>query len=85
MAKFQVVGYEHNAGHSSRTGKDYDIHIIHAVAERPFDRPGKCGCPCYNLKVHGNSGILVPDLQPGDTIEVGFDMTGRIEDLYVVG
>lgn len=81
MAKYEIVGYERNAG-VKKTGQPYDFHIIHAVAKRPMKGKDKSGHAVLSQMVAESDGILTQIPQPGEVWELSFDSRGRLDDAY---
>lgn len=84
MAKFNIVGCEHNKGVSKKTGKPYDMYILHAVSDRPMSGMDKVGCGAYQFPIDAGAGILRSTPVPGEVWEIEFNMLGRIEAAYAV-
>lgn len=82
MAKYTVVGYERNAGTGKKSGKPYDMHIIHAVSERPMRGTGKVGCAAEQIVIGADDGILTQIPAPGEVWEISFNSQGRVDDAY---
>lgn len=77
MNKYKVVGYEHRAGTSKKTGKPYDMDILHVISEQPLTGEGQYGNRVESLVF--NRLILgeFPSMPlVGDVIGVYFDRSG---------
>lgn len=85
MAKYKIVGYEHNAGTSKKTGRPYDMHIIHCVSERPMKGADKIGSAAEQITIGAHDGILTQIPAPGETWEISFNSQGRVDDAYPIG
>lgn len=84
MAKYQVTGYEHNAGVSKKSGKPYDMHILHCVSERPMKGQNKIGRAVSQITIGAEDGILTRIPAPGEMWEISFNQFGRVDDAYPV-
>lgn len=84
MAKYQIVGYEHNAGVSKKNGKPYDMHILHAVSERPMKGQNKMGRSAVQITIGAEEGILTQIPAPGELWEISFNQFGRVDDAYAI-
>lgn len=82
MAKYKIVGYEHNSGTSKKTGKPYDMHILHVVSEKPMKGQGKLGCSAEQIAIGADDGILTQIPAPGEVWEFSFNRQGRVDDAY---
>lgn len=82
--KYKVMGYEHTAGTSRKTGSRYDMHILHVVSERPMSNRDSIGYAVDKIVIGADTGILTQIPTPGEVWEIGYNRQGRVEDAYCV-
>lgn len=82
MAKYKILGYEHNEG-INKQGKPYNIHVIHAVNQRPMKGKEKDGYNVKEIVVNEGDGILLQIPAVGEVWEFDFNARGRVEDAYI--
>ena len=85
MNCYKVVGYESRSGVSKKTGKPYDMDIIHVIHETPITGDGCYGnrveCITYNRLVNGPLEA-VPLV--GDMVCVYYNRSGFVTDIVKV-
>lgn len=79
MAKYRIVGVEHVAGTSKRTGRPYDMDMLHVVTEEPSRKKDFVGCEADKIPISRDSGILTCQPQPGDIYDIGFNRAGYVD------
>lgn len=81
---YKVVGFEHREGTSKKTGKPYEISVIHCVVEYPIDSNigygNRVESFVYNAQVNG-ALEAAPSL--GDYITPYFSRNGFLQGLSV--
>lgn len=85
MQNYKVVGYEHRAGISKKTGKPYEIDIVHCVVEYPIEESGngygnRVEAVVYNSLINGPLEA-VPAV--GDYIDVCYSRSGFVTDIIL--
>lgn len=85
MNCYEVVGYENRNGISKKTGKPYDMDIIHVIHTEPMSGDG-----CYGKRVESITynrlvnGPLEAVPLVGDNIKVYYNRTGFVEHIESV-
>lgn len=83
MAKYQIVGVEHREGTSKKTGKPYNMDVLHCVAVNPPRDPNITGNVVDTIPVSRESGILSTIPNPGEYWDISFNRAGYVEDAYL--
>lgn len=77
MTKYKVVGYEHRSGISKKTGKPYDMDILHVIGNHLLFGDESYGNPAETIVFNR---LIIGELpfkpEIGDTIGVYFDRSG---------
>lgn len=85
MSIYEVVGYENRNGISKKSGKPYDMDIIHVIDTEPLSGDGCCGnrveSITYNRLVNGPLKA-VPAV--GRKIKVIYNRSGFVADIEPV-
>lgn len=79
MAKYKIIGVEHIAGTSKKTGRPYDMDILHVMA---LDVPRNrviIGNEVDKITISRDSGILITAPNPGDIYDIGFNRSGYVD------
>lgn len=84
MPKYQLVGVGHMAGNSKKTGRPYDMDVLHCVAQKPPKNPEFYGVEVSQIFVSRDSGVIVDMPAIGSIIGIEFNQAGYVEDLYAV-
>lgn len=79
MAKYKIVGVEHLSGTSKKTGRPYDMDILHVIAEQPPRGSEFIGNPVDKITISRDTGILVKQPVPGEVYDIGFTRTGYVD------
>lgn len=79
MAKYQVVGVEHMKGTSKRTGRPYDMDILHVIAEQTPRNVEINGKQVDKITISRDSGILKRAPMPGEVYDIGFTRSGFVD------
>lgn len=82
MAKYQIVGIEHREGTSKKTGKPYNMDVLHCVAAAPPRNPNITGNTVDTIPIGRDTGILATIPKPGEYWEISFNRAGYVEDAY---
>lgn len=85
MAKYQIVGVEHMKGTSKRTGRPYDMDILHVIADTPPRNCDIVGKQVDKITVSRDSGILTRQPAPGEVYDIGFTRTGFVDYAELCG
>lgn len=79
MAKYKIIGVEHMEGTSRKTGRPYDMDILHCVAmDKPRNRE-IVGNEVDKITISRDTGILAARPQPGDVYDIGFNRAGYVD------
>ena len=85
MNIYEVVGYENRSGVSKKSGKPYDMDIIHVIHTQPMTGDG-----CYGNRVESITynrlvnGPLEAAPLVGDKIKVYYNRSGFVTDIEKV-
>ena len=78
---YQVVGIaDRRTGTASRTGKPYDFTAIYCT----YTADKVKGHVAEEVMFSHHSGLTLPDISVGDTIQVSYDKRGFLQSLTVV-
>lgn len=82
MNIYEVVGYENRSGVSKKSGKPYDMDIIHVIHTEPMSEDGCCGnrveSITYNRLINGPLAV-VPAV--GRKIKIIYNRSGFVIDI----
>ena len=85
MNKYKVVGYEHRAGTSKKSGKPYDMDILHCISETPIAGDNGYGSRVESLTFKRLIVGEFPSMPAvGDVVRVYFDRSGYPFDIEKV-
>lgn len=84
MAKYQITGIEHRKGTSKKTGRPYDMDVLHVVATKQARNADFVGFATDQIPIGRDSGILTKIPEPGQYMEISFNRAGYVEDAYIV-
>lgn len=79
MAQYQIVGIEHMKGTSKKSGKDYDMDILHVIDCSPPRNANLTGNRVDKITVSRDTGLLVRPPQPGEVYDIGFTRFGYVD------
>lgn len=85
MYIYEVIGFESRKGVSKKTGRPYDMAIIHVVNTEPLVDEG-----CYGNRVESITynclvnGALTASPVVGDKIKVYYNRTGFVSAIEIV-
>lgn len=79
MARYKIVGVEHMKGTSKRTGRPYDMDILHVISETPPRNCDIVGQQVDKITVSRDSGILKRQPAPGEVYDIGFTRSGFVD------
>lgn len=82
MAKYKIVGVEHREGTSKKTGRPYNMDVLHVMALKPS--PNVTGNTVDTIPIGRESGILTSTPKPEEIWEIGFNRAGFVEEAYAV-
>ena len=86
MSKYEVIGYEHRSGISKRSGKPYDMDIIHVAECLPLMQTEDSYGRRVEQVIFNRLVVGEPAVQPqiGDTIAVYYNRSGYPEDFQII-
>jgi len=84
MARYQIMGVEHREGTSKKTGRPYNMDVLHVVAAAPSRNPNVVGNTVDTIPIGRESGILTATPKPGEYYEISFNRAGFVEEAYAV-
>lgn len=84
MAKYKIVGVEHREGTSKKTGRPYNMDVLHVIAVAPSRNPNVTGNTVDTIPIGRESGILTSTPKPEQIWEIGFNRAGFVEEAYAV-
>lgn len=79
MAQYKIIGVEHMKGTSRKTGKPYDMDILHVVDLSPVRNGEVVGNKVDKITVSRDTGLLVRPPQPGEIYDIGFTRFGYVD------
>ena len=79
MAQYKIIGVEHMKGTSKKTGKPYDMDILHVVELDPPRGNNVTGNKVDKITISRDSGILTHAPQPGEIYDIGFTRYGFVD------
>lgn len=79
MAKYKIIGVEHLKGTSKKTGRPYDMDILHVESLTPPRNREFIGNEVDKITISRDSGILVADPKPGQIYDIGFNRSGYVD------
>lgn len=79
MAQYKIVGVEHMKGTSKKTGKPYDMDILHVEDLSPARGKELVGHQVDKITISRDTGILIHPPQPGEVYEIGFTRFGFVD------
>lgn len=79
MAQYKIIGVEHMKGTSKKTGKPYDMDILHVEDLSPARGREIVGNTVDKITVSRDSGLLVRPPQPGEVYDIGFTRFGFVD------
>lgn len=79
MAKYKIIGVEHISGTSKKTGRPYDMDILHVMSmESPRNRE-IIGNEVDKITISRDTGILIRTPEPGAVYDIGFNRSGYVD------
>ena len=79
MAKYKIIGVEHMAGTSKKTGRPYDMDILHVMSlDAPRNRE-IIGNEVDKITISRDTGILTRTPEPGQVYDIGFNRSGYVD------
>ena len=79
MAQYKIIGVEHMKGTSKKTGKPYDMDILHVADLSPARGKEVVGNLTDKITISRDSGILTHAPQPGEIYDIGFTRYGFVD------
>lgn len=79
MAQYQIIGVEHMKGTSKKTGRAYDMDILHVADLSPVRGKEIIGCPVDKITISRDTGILTHQPAVGDVYDIGFTRFGFVD------
>lgn len=79
MAQYKIIGVEHMKGTSKKTGRPYDMDILHVMSLSAPRNRELVGSEVDKISISRDSGIITKIPQPGDIIEIGFNRYGFVD------
>ena len=79
MARYKIVGVEHMVGTSKKTGRPYDMDILHVIAEQAPRNKEIIGNLVDKITISRDTGILTKTPAPGDIYDIGFNRAGYVD------
>lgn len=79
MAKYKIIGVEHISGTSRKSGRPYDMDVLHVMAiDKPRNREF-VGNEVDKITIGRDSGILDHSPVVGDVYDIGYNRAGYVE------
>lgn len=79
MAQYKIIGVEHMKGTSKRTGRPYDMDILHVMSLSAPRNREIVGNEVDKITISRESGILTKIPQPGQIYDIGFNRSGYVD------
>ena len=79
MARYKIVGVEHMAGTSRKTGRPYDMDILHVIAESTPRNVEIVGNQVDKITISRDTGILTRQPVPGEVYDIVFTRSGYVD------
>lgn len=80
MAQYKIIGVEHLEGTSKKTGKPYNMDVLHvADLTSPRITGSVVGNKVDKITVARETGLLTRQPEPGEIYEIGFTRFGFID------
>lgn len=77
--KYKIIGVEHIKGTSKKTGRPYDMDILHVTTIDPPRNREIIGNEVDKITISRDSGILTRTPQPGQIYDIGFNRSGYVD------
>lgn len=79
MANYKIIGVEHMAGTSKKTGRPYDMDVLYCEDLTAPRNGNVTGHKVDKITISRDSGILTRTPNPGDIYDIGFNRFGYVE------